>query len=74
MWVNEKFKAVIEIGSDDHITQMIVETHKSFYKWCKLFSDKMFEKGFRRTVDQCGIKVKRLRQQYEYFVPELSFQ
>ena len=40
-----------------------METHRNSEVF-KLFSDKLKEKGIERTVEQCRLKVKKLRQQY----------
>lgn len=42
---------------------MLENTHKNSEVF-KMFSDKLAECGFNRSVEQCRIKVKKLRQQY----------
>lgn len=42
---------------------MLEKTHKNAEVF-KMFSDQLTERGFNRSVEQCCIKVKKLRQQY----------
>ncbi|KAK7898742.1 hypothetical protein WMY93_019595 [Mugilogobius chulae] len=62
-WSEEEVKALIDIWSDENISQLLVTTHKNNEVF-KLISEKMEALGFIRTVVQCRTKVKKLRQQY----------
>lgn len=56
-------RCLIEIWSNESISQLLEKVHKNTEVF-KLFSEKMKENGFNRTVEQCRVKVKKLRQQY----------
>ncbi|CAF94564.1 unnamed protein product [Tetraodon nigroviridis] len=45
------------------MAQLLASTHKNREVF-KLFSEKMAALGFHRSVEQCRIKVKKLRLQY----------
>ncbi|KAM9317802.1 uncharacterized protein KZ484_022196 [Pholidichthys leucotaenia] len=62
-WSIEEIQALVDIWSDDRISQRLVATHKNIEVF-KTFSDMMMARGFIRSAEQCRIKVKKLRQQY----------
>ncbi|XP_049917254.1 interferon-induced protein 44-like isoform X2 [Epinephelus moara] len=62
-WSFEEVQALIDIWSEDYMSQLLVATHKN-YEVFKLFSERMAARGFNRSAVQCRIKVKKLRQQY----------
>ncbi|XP_057675459.1 uncharacterized protein LOC130905788 [Corythoichthys intestinalis] len=62
-WAHEEVTALLDIWSEDYINSLMSSTHKN-NEVLKLFSAKMEERGFQRTVAQCRIKIKKLRQQY----------
>uniref|UniRef100_A0A672GFN0 C2H2-type domain-containing protein n=1 Tax=Salarias fasciatus TaxID=181472 RepID=A0A672GFN0_SALFA len=62
-WSKEEIRCLIEIWADEHISAQLSSTHKNADIF-KLFSKQMREHGFQRSVEQCRIKTKKLRQQY----------
>ncbi|KAM6943609.1 uncharacterized protein FYW49_006435 [Xenentodon cancila] len=62
-WSSEEVQALMDIWSEEYISRLLVATHKNSEVF-KLFSEKMAERGFNRSLHQCRIKVKKLRQQY----------
>lgn len=62
-WSNEEVKCLINIWSDEQVSKILEKTHKNAEVF-KMFSDQLTECGFNRSVEQCRIKVKKLRQQY----------
>lgn len=62
-WSTEEVQTLISIWSDETMAQLLASTHKN-RELFKLFSEKMAALGFHRSVEQCRIKVKKLRLQY----------
>ncbi|CAL9682257.1 unnamed protein product [Knipowitschia caucasica] len=62
-WSKEEVQCLIEIWSDEHIISQLSSTHKNADIFA-IFSKQMRERGFQRSVEQCRIKTKKLRQQY----------
>lgn len=62
-WSTEEVQTLISIWSDEAMAQLLASTHKNREVF-KLFSEKMAALGFHRSVEQCRIKVKKLRLQY----------
>lgn len=62
-WSTEEVQTLISIWSDETMAQLLASTHKNREVF-KLFSEKMAALGFHRSVEQCRIKVKKLRLQY----------
>lgn len=62
-WSTEEVQTLISIWSDATMAQLLASTHKNREVF-KLFSEKMAALGFHRSVEQCRIKVKKLRLQY----------
>ena len=62
-WSDEEVKTLIEIWSDENIAQLLVSTHKNCDIY-KTISRKMEASGYRRSIEQCRNKVKKLRQEY----------
>lgn len=62
-WSRDEIKCLIEIWSDEHIAQQLSRTHKNTEIYL-LFSERLKQKGFNRSVEQCRAKAKKLRQQY----------
>lgn len=62
-WSTEEVQTLLSIWSDQTMAQLLASTHKNREVF-KLFSEKMAAMGFHRSVDQCRIKVKKLRLQY----------
>ncbi|XP_048048605.1 uncharacterized protein LOC125269701 isoform X2 [Megalobrama amblycephala] len=62
-WSCEEVRSLIEIWTDDHIRSQLSKTHKNS-AILSLFSKQLRERGFDRSVEQCRVKVKKLRQQY----------
>ncbi len=54
---------LLEIWADNTVSRMLMETHRNSEVF-NLFSDKLRENGIEWTVEQCQLKVKKLRQQY----------
>ncbi len=61
-WGDEEIRFLIEIWSDDYIKTQLERIHKNNETF-NLFSERMRERGFDRTGEQCHLKVKKLRQQ-----------
>ncbi|KAL2081739.1 hypothetical protein ACEWY4_023592 [Coilia grayii] len=62
-WAEEEIRTLVDIWADVHISEMLDRTHKNADVFA-VFSDKMREKGFTRSPEQCHLKVKKLRQTY----------
>ncbi|CAM4735686.1 unnamed protein product [Leuciscus chuanchicus] len=62
-WSSEEVRSLIEIWSDDHIRSQLSKTHKNSEIF-GLFSKQLRERGFQRSVEQCRVKAKKLRQHY----------
>ncbi|XP_038584276.1 uncharacterized protein LOC119910011 [Micropterus salmoides] len=62
-WGEEETKFLIEIWSDDIIKSQLEKTYKSADTF-QVFSERMVERGYGRTGEQCHLKIKKLRQQY----------
>ena len=62
-WAEEEIRYLISIWSDENIKSQLENTHKNANMY-KLFSERMKERGYERTAEQCHLKVKKLRQQY----------
>ncbi len=62
-WGDEEIRFLIEIWSDDYIKTQLEKTHKNNETF-NLFSERMRERGFNRTGEECHLKVKKLRQHY----------
>ncbi|XP_074521445.1 uncharacterized protein LOC141798294 [Halichoeres trimaculatus] len=62
-WSYEEVRCLLDIWSEENISQLLEKVHKNTEVF-KIFSEKMKENGFTRTVEQCRVKVKKLRQQY----------
>lgn len=62
-WSTEEVQTLVSIWSDATMAQLLASTHKNREVF-KLFSEKMAALGFHRSVEQCRIKVKKLRLQY----------
>ncbi|XP_013874664.1 trihelix transcription factor GT-3a, partial [Austrofundulus limnaeus] len=63
-WNNEETLCLLDIWTDEHITNLLEKTHKNAVVF-SMFSEKMKERGFKRSPEQCRIKVKKLRQSYQ---------
>ncbi|XP_061600715.1 uncharacterized protein LOC133463277 isoform X1 [Cololabis saira] len=62
-WSSEEVQALMHIWSEEYVSRLLLATHKNSEVF-RLFSEKMAERGFHRSLHQCRIKVKKLRQQY----------
>lgn len=62
-WGTEKVQSLIDIWAEESISSMLENTHKNAAVF-KIFSDRLREYGFNRSVDQCRAKVKKLRHFY----------
>lgn len=62
-WSTEEVQTLVDIWSDETMAKLLASTHKNREVF-KLFSEKMAVLGLQRSVDQCRIKVKKLRLQY----------
>ncbi|KAM4537984.1 uncharacterized protein V3H82_023750 [Fundulus diaphanus] len=62
-WSHEEIKALIDVWSDENISELLVTTHKNSEIF-KLISKEMGALGFTRTIAQCRNKLKKLRYQY----------
>lgn len=62
-WSSEETRCLLDIWADVQISQMLEKTHKNAEVY-KIFSKQMRERGFERSVEQCRVKVKKLRQNY----------
>uniref|UniRef100_A0A8C5DNI8 Myb/SANT-like DNA-binding domain-containing protein n=1 Tax=Gouania willdenowi TaxID=441366 RepID=A0A8C5DNI8_GOUWI len=62
-WSNDEVTTLIDIWADEHISRMLLETHKNKEVF-RMFSQRLAARGFHRSGDQCRTKVKKLRQQY----------
>ncbi|KAL2082804.1 hypothetical protein ACEWY4_022622 [Coilia grayii] len=62
-WACEEIQALIDIWSDEYISEQLSATHKNSEIYA-IFSKQLREKGYNRSPEQCRIKVKKLRQKY----------
>uniref|UniRef100_A0A667ZA49 Myb/SANT-like DNA-binding domain-containing protein n=1 Tax=Myripristis murdjan TaxID=586833 RepID=A0A667ZA49_9TELE len=62
-WLDEEVECLIEIWAEDGIQQQLDRTHKNSEVFGKI-RDHLESRGYRRSVDQCRDKVKKLRIQY----------
>jgi len=57
-WGEEETKYLIKIWSDDSIKSMLEKTHKNSETY-SIFSEKMRERGYERSGEQCHLKLKK---------------
>ena len=62
-WGEEETEFLIEIWSDNVIKSKLEKTHKNTDTF-QVFSERMRERGYERTGEQCHLKIKKLQQQY----------
>lgn len=62
-WTSAEVRCLLDLWAEEHIQNLLQKVHKNNDVY-KLIRDKLEEKGFVRTIDQCRVKVKKLRQQY----------
>ncbi|XP_029940527.1 uncharacterized protein LOC115382778 [Salarias fasciatus] len=62
-WSKSEIRCFLDIWSDDFIRTQLSTKHKNSGVFA-LFSERLLAKGFSRSVEQCRIKAKKLRQDY----------
>ncbi|KAL2077906.1 hypothetical protein ACEWY4_025591 [Coilia grayii] len=62
-WSAEEVQFLIDIWAEENISSMLDTTHKNTAVF-KIFSDRLREKGFNRTIEQCRAKLKKLSHLY----------
>ncbi|XP_073729883.1 uncharacterized protein [Misgurnus anguillicaudatus] len=62
-WSAAEIRCLLDIWADDFINAQLSSTHKNSDVY-GVFSKRLREKGFNRTVAQCRIKAKKLRAEY----------
>ncbi len=62
-WGCEEVRSLIEIWSNDHIKSQLSKAHKNSAVF-SLFSKQLRVRGCNRSVEQCRVKAKKLREQY----------
>lgn len=62
-WSSAEVKCLIDIWSDEHIAEQLCKTHKNTEIY-KVFSERLQDMGYNRSIEQCRAKAKKLRQQY----------
>lgn len=63
LWSSEEIESLLEVWADENIKTQLENTHKNAEIY-RMFSEHLRRRGFKRTADQCRVKVKKLRQQY----------
>lgn len=63
LWSVDEVRYLLDVWGEEHIKSMMENKHKNAEVF-SLFSERLKEKGSIRSVEQCRIKVKKLRQKY----------
>ena len=63
-WSDEEVYDLIDIWSDDTVQEQLEGSRRNQHIYSKI-SERMKEKGYTRTMDQCRQKMKKLRKDYK---------